>query len=304
MRIGIVLVTFNRLDDLRKTLQAYEGQTLKPEFVLVVDNHSTDGTDGYLCQWREKVSSIQHIAVILEENMGGSGGFHTGMAEALKQSCDWIFAADDDAIPKADMLEQLAAFAHTHEKEMKNTAALCTSVNNQGHCSGGHRCWIRGGIFGYFEKFVPEEEYAKEFFEIDTYSFVGSMIRRKALEKAGLPRKDFFIYHDDVEHALRIKKTGKILCVPSAVMYHVDNVNVHMKKANWREYYVTRNSVITHLEHFGLYAGVMRAIRRIAAGMLSFNLQKMQLIWTAILDGFHGRCGIHAVYKPGWEPDR
>ena len=30
MKIGVVLVTFNRLKDLRKTLEAYESQTIPP----------------------------------------------------------------------------------------------------------------------------------------------------------------------------------------------------------------------------------------------------------------------------------
>ena len=59
--------------------------------------------------------------------------------EALKSGCDWIFVADDDAVPHKDMLAELISFAKGHPDEMKNVAALCTSVNNQGHCSGVHR---------------------------------------------------------------------------------------------------------------------------------------------------------------------
>ena len=48
MKIGVILVTFNRLDKLKIALECYEKQTHKPEYIYVINNHSTDGTDAYL----------------------------------------------------------------------------------------------------------------------------------------------------------------------------------------------------------------------------------------------------------------
>ena len=300
MDIGIVLVTFNRLEKLKLTLNGYENQTIPPSFVLVVDNHSDDGTCEYLRCWEKQSGVFQHIVVTLAQNSGGSGGFYTGMKKALALNCSWIFVADDDAIPEKDMLSKLVAFAHTHQKEMRKVSALCTAVDNHGRHSGIHRCRLKRGILGYIESYVPEKEYKKSFFYFDIYSFVGCMLRREALEKAGLARKDFFIYSDDYEHAVRINKTGKIICVPSSVMYHTDNLE-YTREATWRDYYATRNAVIMHLKHFGKYAGFMRALRRLAVGILSLNPQKIKIICIAIKDGYCNRCGIHPVYKPGWK---
>ena len=44
MDICVVLVTYNRCEALEKTLAAYAAQTRSPRAILVVDNHSTDGT--------------------------------------------------------------------------------------------------------------------------------------------------------------------------------------------------------------------------------------------------------------------
>lgn len=304
MKIGVVLVTFNRLDALKHTLEAYEKQTFLPEFVLVIDNASTDGTQKYLQEWEKDSSQFEHKVLLLDENEGGSGGFHVGMAEALRLKCDWIFAADDDAVPQQDMLYRLMRFSQNYPQEMKSVAALCASVKSGDNYVTGHRRRISRGILGYWEPVVSAKEYKKECFRIDIYSFVGSMIRREALEKAGLPRKDFFIYQDDVEHALRIGKTGKILCVPSSVIYHVDNVDAQTKKASWRDYYMTRNCVITYYKCFGKYAGGLRSARRFVAGLLSFNREKIKLICTAISDGYQGKTGLHVVYKPGWNPNK
>lgn len=301
MNIGIVLVTFNRLNDLKKTLAAYEAQTVAPSFVMVVDNKSTDGTDQYLTEWAAQEKRFSHKVLSLSENMGGSGGFYAGMAAALKTDCDWVFVADDDAVPHADMLERLISFAETHPKETDEAAALCTSVNNQGRREGIHRCRIEKSVMGYWEKYIPESEYKKEFFYADIYSFVGAMIRRSALEKGGLAREDFFIYNDDYEHAVRISKVGKIICVPSSVMDHIDNLN-YEKQATWRDYYATRNAVIMHRTHFGVYAGVTRALRRLLVAFSTLNPEKIKVVWIGIMDGYTEKTGKHPVYRPGWKP--
>lgn len=101
MRIVAVVVTFNRLKALQKTLQA----TLQQAFaaVVVVDNASVDGTKEWLLQQKDP----RLHAVFLKENKGGAGGFHAGMAEALAtQQPDWLVLFDDDAYPATDTLMQ------------------------------------------------------------------------------------------------------------------------------------------------------------------------------------------------------
>ena len=49
--IGVVIVTFNRLEKLIKTLKAYADQTLVPAYIVVVNNASSDGTAAYLEKW-------------------------------------------------------------------------------------------------------------------------------------------------------------------------------------------------------------------------------------------------------------
>ena len=48
MKIAVVIPTYNRKEVLVKCLEAVAGQTLRPECIYVVDNHSTDGTPDLL----------------------------------------------------------------------------------------------------------------------------------------------------------------------------------------------------------------------------------------------------------------
>ena len=111
MDICVLLVTFNRKADLEKTLSLYESQSYKPRAIIVVDNHSTDGTGEMLAEWSRNESDIKHIVVSMSENVGGSGGFYAGMEHALGLDYEWIFVSDDDAMPRNDTLEIISRFA-------------------------------------------------------------------------------------------------------------------------------------------------------------------------------------------------
>ncbi len=302
MDICVLLVTFNRKADLEKTLSLYESQSYKPRAIIVVDNHSTDGTGEMLAEWSRNESDIKHIVVSMSENVGGSGGFYAGMEHALGLDYEWIFVSDDDAMPRNDNLEIISRFADKHPELVAQCSALCGAVDAGGHYATGHRARInKKSIIGMLDKPVSPEEYEKEFFEVDFFSYIGTCIRKSALEKAGLPRKEFFIYSDDFEHALRVGKQGKMLCIPAAVLCHADN-NPYSKEASWRDYYATRNVLIMHREHFGAFAAFRRGCMRRFTALRSMNSLKMKVINTAIKDAKKGVTGLHPIYRPGWNP--
>lgn len=301
MDICVLLVTFNRKEDLKKTLSLYENQTHKPKSIIVVDNHSTDGTKEMLERWSCSRGDIMHTVISMPENVGGSGGFYAGMKYAQGLDYEWIFVSDDDAFPRLDTLEIIFDFAEKHQGLVAECAALCCAVDAGGHFAVGHRARInKKSIVGMLDKPVDPEEYEKDFFEVDFFSYIGACIRSSALKKAGLPRKEFFIYSDDFEHALRLGKHGKILCIPSAVLRHADN-NPYTRTASWRDYYATRNALIMYREHFGAFAAFRRAALRRFTAIRSMNPFKIKIINTAIRDAKRGITGVHPIYRPGWD---
>lgn len=303
MKICVVLVTFNRKKDLEKTLALYEEQTYKPSAVLVVDNHSTDGTAEILEAWKNSESEIEHIVHTMSENVGGSGGFGKGMELALDVDCDWIFVSDDDAMPHTDALERIKNFADKYPELVAECSALCGAVDAGDRFAVGHRARInKKSIIGMLDRPVDPEEYKKEYFEVDFFSYIGTCIRKTALINAGLTRTEFFIYSDDFEHALRVGKQGKMLCIPSVVLCHADN-NPYSKEASWRDYYATRNVLIMYREHFGAFAAFRRGCMRRFTALRSMNPTKMKVINTAIKDAKKGITGLHPVYRPGWNPN-
>ncbi len=48
--------------------------------------------------------------------------------------------------------------------------------------------------------------YEKKEFEMGSFTYVGTIMNKKKLLEAGLPNKDYFIYWDDLEHGIRMRK--------------------------------------------------------------------------------------------------
>jgi len=66
----------------------------------VVNNDSTDGTE----EWLKSQSDLQCIK---QENLGGAGGFNTGLKYGYENNYEWIWFMDDDVVPQSDCLEKL-----------------------------------------------------------------------------------------------------------------------------------------------------------------------------------------------------
>ena len=288
MRIGAVVVTYNRLDKLKNALAAYERSSLLPVYLLVVDNDSSDGTAEYLDEWKQSgPAGMKKEVLTLPENTGGSGGFYKALERAAELPADWIWIADDDAYPEADCLEKLAAYREAHPSE--RIAALCASVVTGGRIDTWHRRKL-GRTMGIVREFlIPESAYAEPF-RLDIYSFVGTLLRRSALKAAGLPEKDFFIAYDDSEHSLRVRRTGKIICVPDARIIH-DTVDADPEKITWKKYYSIRNKVYSYRRHFGLLQAEILSLhyfrkfgKKAGAG---------ELVRDALRDARAGRLGKH-----------
>ena len=75
VEIGAVIVTFNRLEKLKKALQAYSEQTVQAKYIIVVNNASSDGTTEFLLEWKSDDEGFEKVILNLPQNIGGSGGF-------------------------------------------------------------------------------------------------------------------------------------------------------------------------------------------------------------------------------------
>jgi rhamnopyranosyl-N-acetylglucosaminyl-diphospho-decaprenol beta-1,3/1,4-galactofuranosyltransferase len=224
MTFAALVVTFNRKELLKKNLAALMQQTHLPDKIVIIDNYSTDGTEA----WLREQGYFQHPLIQyiqLSENTGSSGGFYEGIKTAYEAGYDWIWGMNDDAIPEKQALEYLV-------QEAKIDPDACYFSNNN------------NDEIGYYHDLKI----------VHDWTFVGFFISKQAIQIAGYPRKDFFIYYDDLEYALRIQKHDRLIKkVRTSIIHHDDRKVPQTDKGygffgltGWRLYYEVRNRILLH----------------------------------------------------------
>lgn len=297
MNIIAVVVTYNRQELLKRNIHCLR-QNKPLTSIIVVNNGSTDGTAAWLDQQSD-------LTAIHQSNVGGSGGFYTGMQRAYQQGADWVWCMDDDVFPRADCLEHLLA-----EAGRKDVGILAP------------RRLMEGKIFTHdFQEYNLTNPFSSMYgkklskqtitapTEVKGTAFEGPFIRREVIEKIGLPNKELFIFCDDTDYCLRTVLAGfKILYVPSALMdkekfFSNDTWSERSKKKKWKRYYQVRNS--TYLNH---HYGRNWAVRYLRGfnGVIGYILVAfftcpfsdawqwgdIARLWKAYCDGLHERLGI------------
>ena len=196
---------------------------------IIINNNSSDGTDIFLL----KTENIKYYN--LEKNIGGAGGFSYGISKVNKLS-DYILLIDDDA-----MLDD--SFLLNIEKNIcDDIKAYSGIVKANNIIDTSHRRVLTNEIF-MFKKDVDKTKYLYDYFDYDLSTFCGLMISNELVKEIGLPKKEYFIWYDDTEYSLRIKKYSKIRNINSSVLNHKTSITGCEKKMSWKNFYGYRNQI-------------------------------------------------------------
>ena len=284
---AVVLVTRNRLELLKRSLESVLNQTLSPDRIVVVDNNSTDGTSDWL---REFVKDRPHTELILlAENKGSSGGFSLGMRAAYEAGADWIWTLDDDVIADPDALEQLVArIKPLSPTALKRVGYVCSKVVWTDGSRHRHNVPVASRFWWDGYEIIPGS------IQLDAATFVSALFSRTAVKAVGFPVEEFFMWWDDVEYTLRLSDAG-------FWGYHVDESRVmHLTAENktsdycfvneenvWRYHYGFRNQVAVLKSR---KRGWIMAFWKIVVTVVEMlqNRVPVRLILPLALSGFKG----------------
>jgi len=246
---------------LKIALEALRSQTLRLKGIVIVDNASDQETVALLkCEQGLKI-------VRLEDNTGGSGGFSTGVQEALRMAPEWIWLLDDDVIVQDDALENLLRTEGDSMSCAKNVAVLCPVVEEGGKLAVMHRRYF--DPLTLREKVVPRRLYGGSVVEIDTASFVGFLVRAEAVRWVGVPDARFFVSFDDTEFSLRLKSAGYRLWLrPASKVDHRRAPHSRLRRGPFglRHYYNLRNRFIIYRKYG--HAPAWRWLSPLAQGLM------------------------------------
>ena len=220
MHIACVIVTFNRLADLKCAVQAVDNQTRPPDRLIILDNCSSDGTAQWLAEMADGRNDV--MVLTMDANTGGAGGFHYGIEAAWRWGADWIWTMDDDCQPASDALAQLIRAMDVHGRDGDGPIGFLASRVNWK--DGRPHAMNVPGLIDSPDRYRSAGK--RKPARIRYSSFVSILIHRRAVQRVGLPVKELFIYGDDVEYTRRITRAGfTAYLIDSSQVRHLTSEN-------------------------------------------------------------------------------
>jgi len=303
MSVAAVVVTYNRKEELVKNLKAVMAQTLLVDRYYIIDNHGNDGTETKL-QEEGFLDNPVIEYICLPENIGGAGGFYTGVKRAYEDGYEYVCLMDDDGRPAdTGMMERLLKAAEAactgNPRLMLNALVLDLS---------GER--MAFGLTGIDSR---EEacERAEDGLLCGTINpFNGTLISRALIAAIGFPNRDFFIKGDEEDYQIRAVNAGALVATVTDALYlHpiAEKKAVHIGKklfcetteAPWKEYYRARNLTYIFRREGKNGLWMRHAVRQT---LLAFRYADKKgktvcSIWKGCLHGIIGRMG--KTMEPG-----
>lgn len=222
-KIAVVIVTHNSQAVLARCLAALEQQTVRPDTILIVDSGSTDTS--YLQPYQNQPG----LRVLFQKNIGFSRANNLGW-QILDQQTDFVLFLNPDAFPAPDSFELALTFLN------KNPAVACVGGRLSGFdiatkqpsglldSTGIFRKW-----FGrWYDRDQGQQDCGQHSQVEEVPALCGAFLfcRKTALEGAILPGNaifdpDFFLYKEDIELCLRLRKKGwQLVYLPQIFVQH------------------------------------------------------------------------------------
>lgn len=250
--IGIVVCNFNKEDYVLNCVKSLFEQTINDFDIYVVDNASTDNSVMALKEtFGDKITLLEN-----EENLGGSGGFNTGLREVLKKDYEYIMCVDNDVVFDKNAVANLKEFLDTHD-DVGMVGSQVFFMDDPKYI------WNYGGDID-FEDYVQRDNYRNctaEEVPIEVYcTYVPAcamMLRNEAVHNVGIMPEENFIYWDDMEWGYRFNQAGyKVAATSSSKVWHKGGGRTAGNTFN--NYYLWRNRIrfflkvlsVAEREHF------------------------------------------------------
>lgn len=288
-RLSVVIVSWNTRDLLRACLQSLRdaaGALPGGVEVVVVDNASHDGTPDMLCDEFPEVDLVRNAV-----NAGFAAANNQGI---VRTRGSYVLLLNPDTVGRGAFLGPLVGFLDAHPE----TGAVGPRVvggqgEHQVSCyplpTLGRELWR---LF-HLDRIWPRGTYPDSLFEATTPQAVESilgaclLVRRDALEAAGLLDERFFIYTEEIDLCRRLQDRGwQLYWIPDSVIVHYGGASTtQVALRMFVELY--RSKVQYFRKHFG-----RRGAIGYKAVLLAAALPRMGLAWVAM--------AVRPAQRPRW----
>jgi GT2 family glycosyltransferase len=216
--LGIVICNFNKIDYLRNCLLSMNNADFnKISYdIIVVDNASNDGS----CEMLE--SEFPDVILLKNtKNIGGAGGFATGMNYVLRNKYRYLSILDNDTRADSKAFINLKKYLDKNP----NVGVVGATIMQMDE---PEKIQEMGALLDYKEfEFILNyndriiDDSIPEIVECDYVPACCFMTRLEVLEKVGVFDETYFIYWDDIDWCTRVKKIGyDIHAISSSKIWH------------------------------------------------------------------------------------
>ena len=282
-KVIAVVVTYNRQLLLSHCITALRNQTRKIDKILVINNGSTDNTE----EWLNRQEDVDFVT---QKNVGGAGGFCTGIKTAFEKRYSWIWMMDDDGYPKEDALERLLE-EDNEELCLRNCAVIDKEDRKSFVWKTGNHATIN--------------DVTDTIIKNVAHPFNGTLLHRKIIERVGFPNANLFLWGDETEYYYRIVRKNKIPFYTKTNSIHYHPTSAYSYKndwsfnSNWKMYYYIRNryfilqtkfsesSIIAFLMYLGFlisFSGTIVLFQK------TNKVKKLGFILWPMTDAFTNNC--------------
>lgn len=226
MKLSVIIVNYNVkyyveqcLLSLRKALEGIDAE------VLVVDNHSSDGSVEYLKHFFPEVRII---------NSNHNLGFARANNIAIRMSQgEYVLLLNPDTIVGESTLRESVAWMDVHPDagglgvRMLNSKGESALESRRGIPTPMVAFYKMIGLCNRFPKHHRLGHYYMGYLSwdaparIEVVSGAYNMLRREALNRVGLLDEDFFMYGEDIDLSYRVLKGGfHNYYIPSLILHY------------------------------------------------------------------------------------
>jgi len=293
-KVAIIILNWNKRDDTLKLLRSLESIDYDNHDTVVVDNASTDGSTETI---RKQFPNIDLI--INTDNLGGTGGFNSGMRHALtNRNYKYVWLLDNDAEVESSTLRELVDAMEQDETIGIAGSRIIDSDRRDITVEAG--AFLKRDSIGVQPLYrnIRNLNITTRLMEVDYVAICSALARTSALEKVGLMDERYFIFWDDMDWGLQFKDNGfKVVSVLGSIVYHPAFTEKRGIMIDY--YYGNRNSLLTYTKHTGLKKRISifySYLRHKCTSLIFLGLNgredTMKLGFQGILDFVVGRWGI------------
>ena len=293
-RLGIVICNYNKADMVLECIKCIFENTFTDFDLYVVDNASTDNSVEAITEaYGDRLTLI-----VNEENLGGTGGFNTGLRAAYAKGYPYLMCVDNDAYLDENAIEELYKFLEQHT-ECGMAASKIYHMDNPGLIQQ----YGQDIDFTSFCTCVPElnmvdDGSLPDFKYVDTVAACSLMVRRETIDKIGFMSEEYYLYWDDTDWCWRAWIAGlKVASVGTSLALH--QMGAKKERINtFPTYYAWRNWIRFFIKYTAkedresmARTFIKSLFSAIYCGQHKDEHRLNQTLMLAYDDAIHGRTG-------------